>query len=75
MSIYFKIYAVLCLFSLFFSGLKSAWIIVFTCRMWWAWIQHKNFMSTTASTTTKRNSISKPFYYKNSILVSGNERS
>ncbi|CAF4628340.1 unnamed protein product [Rotaria socialis] len=36
--------------------LQSAWCIVFVCRMWWTWIQHKVFASTTASTTTKRNS-------------------
>ncbi|CAF1133516.1 unnamed protein product [Didymodactylos carnosus] len=48
--------------------LQSAWCIVFVCRMWWTWIQHKQFTSTTASTTTKRNNKEKFFITKTAYL-------
>ncbi|CAF0969260.1 unnamed protein product [Rotaria sordida] len=48
--------------------LQSAWCIVFICRMWWTWIQHKQFTSTTASATTKRNSKAKFFITKTAYL-------
>ncbi|CAF3173545.1 unnamed protein product [Rotaria socialis] len=48
--------------------LKSSWFIVFICRLWWAWIQHKIFIPTTTSTTTKRNSKANFFITKTAYL-------
>ncbi|CAF4578478.1 unnamed protein product [Rotaria socialis] len=48
--------------------LKSSWFIVFICRLWWAWIQHKIFIPTTTSTTTKRNRKANFFITKTAYL-------
>ena len=51
-----------------FAALQSAWCIVFICCVWFTWIQHKKFISTTASTTTSRNSNAKFFITKTAYL-------
>lgn len=53
--------------SLSFLGLQSAWCIVFVCRMWWTWIQHKQFTST-ASSSTRRNTKQRFFITKTAYL-------
>ena len=47
-----------------FLGLESSWCLVFVCRLWWAWIQHKDFASTRATTTQRNNSKDRFFITK-----------
>jgi hypothetical protein len=49
-------------------GLQSAWCIVFVCRIWWAWIQHKEFPLATTSKSKGRNSKEKFFVTKTAYL-------
>jgi len=51
-----------------FLGLQSAWCVVFVCRLWWSWIQHKKFLSTTTSAASRRNSKEKFFITKTAYL-------
>ena len=42
MSIYFNI------------GLELEWCVVFFCRLWWVWLQHKKFVDASNTTTEKK---------------------